>query len=219
MANTPFELYEEAYRLHYREKKIPDAVKIYEAIMREFPDSSECGYAFIQLQKIKANAVTAGLRSNGGNSLAVVACAVSCAAVLIAVTGLLFAFHELRAEHHRTTYAVATLSELQAGKIPAARKILDAMIKQYPDDILARELSLSVGSGEQLSGRISGDGPPAGDSSVKSPASDHSGAPGDTLQKKNQGSRAAKSASRVKAARPEPHADSSPLAPPDSSAR
>ncbi len=94
MANTPFELYEEAYRLHYRDKKIPDAVTMYEAIMREFPDSSECGYAFIQLQKIKANAVTAGLRRSGRNLLAIVACFAGCAALIVAAGGILVAFHE-----------------------------------------------------------------------------------------------------------------------------
>ena len=85
MANSPFELYEEAYQLHYREKKIPDAVKMYEAIMREFPDSSECGYSFIQLQKIKANAVTAKLanRDSGGKSLVVAACILGCAALIV----------------------------------------------------------------------------------------------------------------------------------------
>ena len=34
MADTPLELYEEAYRLHYHDKKIPEAVRMYETISR-----------------------------------------------------------------------------------------------------------------------------------------------------------------------------------------
>jgi hypothetical protein len=149
MANTPFELYEEAYRLHYREKKISDAVKIYEAVMREFPDSSECGYAFIQLQKIKANEVTTCLQAGGSgwDFPTLVAVFVGCAALLVSVAGTLIAFHELKAEHNRTDYAVVTLAELQAGNTEAADKNLVEMKKLYPNDVLARELSTCVAAG------------------------------------------------------------------------
>jgi hypothetical protein len=175
MANTPFELYEEAYRLHYSEKKIPDAVKMYEAIMREFPDSSECGYAFIQLQKIKANAVTAKLASGGvrGNSLMLIAYFAGCAALIVAVGGILVAFHELRAEHNRTTFAVTALAEVQAGRDQEARKILDEMKKRYTNDILARELLLCIAARESDTGRKSAEGMVESDSSAKlSPAVD-----------------------------------------------
>lgn len=207
MANTPFELYEEAYRLHYRDKKIPDAVTMYEAIIREFPDSSECGYAFIQLQKIKANAVTAGLRRSGGNSLAIVACFVGCTALIIAAGGIIGAFHELRAEHNRTTFAIATLAEMQAGKNQEARKILDEMGKRYPNDILARELSLCVASGGSLPGRNSAGDMAVSDSSAKPPSVMDKGTGfGETPAKKSPSAPVAKWVSRARPSRPDTHA-------------
>ena len=57
-ANSPLELYEKAYRLHYDEGRIPEACRVYKAIIDEFPDSNECGYAVIQLEKILAQNVT-----------------------------------------------------------------------------------------------------------------------------------------------------------------
>ncbi|MBD3347498.1 MAG: hypothetical protein GF401_20775 [Chitinivibrionales bacterium] len=58
MENSPLELYEKAYRLHYLENKLPEACKVYETIIREFPESNECGYSVIQLQKIQSNLVS-----------------------------------------------------------------------------------------------------------------------------------------------------------------
>jgi tetratricopeptide (TPR) repeat protein len=58
LANSPLELYEKAYRLHYDEGRVPDACRIYKEIINEFPDSNECGYAVIQLEKILAQKVS-----------------------------------------------------------------------------------------------------------------------------------------------------------------
>lgn len=57
MASSPLELYEKAYRLHYVENRIPAAVDLYKQLIKVFPDANECGYAVIQLQKIKAQSV------------------------------------------------------------------------------------------------------------------------------------------------------------------
>jgi hypothetical protein len=54
MENSPLELYEKAYRLHYVEHQIEDACRVYDQIIKTFPDSNECGYAAIQLQRIVA---------------------------------------------------------------------------------------------------------------------------------------------------------------------
>jgi hypothetical protein len=56
--NSPLELYEKAYRLQYEENKISEACRLYKAIIDEFPDSNECGYAVIQLEKLIAGAVS-----------------------------------------------------------------------------------------------------------------------------------------------------------------
>ena len=62
MEKTPLELYETAYKLHYVENRIAEAVKYYEALVKEFPDSDECGYAAIQLQKIKVSDIAEDLK-------------------------------------------------------------------------------------------------------------------------------------------------------------
>jgi hypothetical protein len=56
--NSPLELYEKAYRLHYDEGRIPEACRLYKAIVDGFPDSNECGYAVIQLEKVLAQSVS-----------------------------------------------------------------------------------------------------------------------------------------------------------------
>ena len=55
LENSSLEIYETAYRLHYIDKRIDEALKYYEVLIREFPDSNECGYAAVHIQKIKAN--------------------------------------------------------------------------------------------------------------------------------------------------------------------
>jgi hypothetical protein len=57
-ANTPLELYEKAYRLQYDENKVPEACRLYKVIIDEFPDSNECGYSVIQLEKLIAGAAS-----------------------------------------------------------------------------------------------------------------------------------------------------------------
>jgi tetratricopeptide (TPR) repeat protein len=63
METTPLELYETAYRFHYNENRLADAIAYYQRLIKEFPDSNECGYAVIQLQKIKAHDVADSLQS------------------------------------------------------------------------------------------------------------------------------------------------------------
>jgi hypothetical protein len=62
--NSPLELYETAYTLHYIDGNIPEACRMYKAIIDDFPNSNECGYAVIQLQKIQANDVAEGVRAS-----------------------------------------------------------------------------------------------------------------------------------------------------------
>jgi hypothetical protein len=75
--NSSLELYETAYKLHYSEGNIPEACRIYKALIDEFPNSNECGYAVIQLQKILASDVSdrmsAGKTSAGAKLFAAVA--------------------------------------------------------------------------------------------------------------------------------------------------
>jgi hypothetical protein len=146
MANTPLELYENAYRLHYHEKKIPEAIKVYEAIIRDFPDSNECGYAVIQLQKVKANDITKALKKGATTlyPLVIVAFMSSFIALLVAIVGTLFLFQQLRLEHHRSTLAIAALGKMYGGKTEEALKLIEEMKSFSSQDVLVSELSSDI---------------------------------------------------------------------------
>jgi len=139
MADTPLELYEEAYRLHYHDKKIPDAVKIYETIIRDFPDSNECGYAFIQLQKVKANDISKMLRKGPASlfPMIIIAFVTSLIALTIGIIGTVFMFQQLRQEHHRSTIALMALGKMYSGSNEFAYKLIDELRKNSSLDPLA----------------------------------------------------------------------------------
>jgi tetratricopeptide (TPR) repeat protein len=82
--NSSLELYEIAYKLHYSDGNIPEACRIYKALIDEFPNSNECGYAVIQLQKILANDVSDRVktgRKTTVTSILLVFCVLLCTAV------------------------------------------------------------------------------------------------------------------------------------------
>jgi hypothetical protein len=157
MADTPLELYEEAYRLHYHEKKIPEAARIYETIIRDFPDSNECGYAFIQLQKVKANDISKLLKKGPAAlyPMLIIAFMSSFIALIVAIIGTLFLFQQLRLEHNRTTLAIIALSNMSSGKVDYALKIIDEMKASSPLDILVSELSSDISAKKRSAGSSS----------------------------------------------------------------
>ncbi|MBD3347081.1 MAG: tetratricopeptide repeat protein [Chitinivibrionales bacterium] len=82
-ADTPLELYEKAYKLHYQEYKIAEACAIYRQLIEKFPDSRECGYAVIQLNKIESNKVAKRLLQSS-----TVSPRISYAALIIGIVSL-----------------------------------------------------------------------------------------------------------------------------------
>jgi hypothetical protein len=146
MANTPLELYEQAYHLQYHEKRISDAIKIYEAIIRDFPDSNECGYAVIQLQKVKAGEIARALKKGPTHMypLLIVAFMSSFIALLVALVGVLLLFQQVRLEHHRTTLTMAATGKMYCGKEEEALKILDELKSISRKDPLPIELSSDI---------------------------------------------------------------------------
>jgi hypothetical protein len=171
MANTPLELYEDAYRLHYHEKKIPEAIKVYEALIRDFPDSNECSYAVIQLQKVKATDITKALKKGATTlyPLIIVAFMSSFIALLVAIVGTLFLFQQLRLEHHRSTLAVAALGKMYGGKEEDALKLLEEMKSFSSQDVLVSELSADIANQQNSPSRSA---PPQGVSNVSPAPSD-----------------------------------------------
>jgi hypothetical protein len=52
--SSALQLYHTAYRTHYESGDIKEACRLYREIIRNFPDSNECAYSVIQLEKIGA---------------------------------------------------------------------------------------------------------------------------------------------------------------------
>jgi hypothetical protein len=125
-ANSPLELYEKAYRLQYDENKIPEACRLYKLIIDEFPDSNECGYAVIQLEKIIAGTMSERINvtSRWNTILAVVAIIVS----ILTLAGVLLAgsFFTKTANARISSLSLVSqaLAKLQVGKDKEALEIL-----------------------------------------------------------------------------------------------
>ncbi len=54
MTTTALDLYSDAYTKQYKEKDLEKACVIYKEIIQRFPESQECAYAGMQLEKIGA---------------------------------------------------------------------------------------------------------------------------------------------------------------------
>ncbi|MBD3322171.1 MAG: tetratricopeptide repeat protein [Chitinivibrionales bacterium] len=108
MKNSPLELYEKAYRLHYIDNKLPEACRIYESLIKEFPESNECGYAVIQLQKIQSNVVseTSARLKQGTHPLVVVTLMLN---LLVAIALVVLAGYYLNSKEQQLEY-VSSLS-------------------------------------------------------------------------------------------------------------
>jgi tetratricopeptide (TPR) repeat protein len=151
MESTPLELYETAYRFHYQESRIPDAVLYYQKLIREFPDSNECGYAVIQLQKIKAQDVAQGLHdeiasrpSPALHPLVPVTLIFS----VIASMMLGFAYQSLNKklslEKQRFTVALDAIGKISRRDDDGALQRLSELKNLCPDNIAPWELSADV---------------------------------------------------------------------------
>lgn len=90
MADSPLELYEKAYRAHYTDNDVSGARRIYESIIREFPETNEAGYSVIQLQKITAAQVGEGSETGpaGGGGVLM---AVSVVLNIVTLAAIVFA--------------------------------------------------------------------------------------------------------------------------------
>jgi tetratricopeptide (TPR) repeat protein len=127
LANSPLELYEKAYRLHYDEGRIPEACRVYKAIVDEFPDSNECGYAVIQLEKILAQKVSEriNISSRWVGVLAAISVVVSicCLAAAILISNM-FA-KTVHAGLSSASIVSQALGKMSVGKDKQALDLLD----------------------------------------------------------------------------------------------
>jgi tetratricopeptide (TPR) repeat protein len=145
MENSPLELYETAYRLHYAENKIPEALKYYEALIKEFPESNECGYAVVQIQKIKSNDVAASVAGKSRAHPLAVLSFLLCLLILVGIGGAWLALqNKLSVAQRQASLSVRALSNVILGNDNDALILLDEMKLLENTDITPYELSAHI---------------------------------------------------------------------------
>jgi hypothetical protein len=102
--SSALQLYHSAYRCQYELNDVPEACRMYREIIRHFPDSNECGYAVVQLEKIGANEVLKNLDVAPPNKiLPFVALAISLVALCIAGVALLLVLDKIQQSWYNVT--------------------------------------------------------------------------------------------------------------------
>lgn len=100
--SSALQLYHAAYRLHYEANDLKEASRLYREILRQFPESHECGYAVVQLEKIGAGEVMKMLgKTSLQQALPVVALLMSLIALIIACCALFLALNQNNATGYR----------------------------------------------------------------------------------------------------------------------
>ncbi len=152
MESTPLELYEKAYRLHYIENRPEAAVSYYQRLIKEFSDSNECGYAVIQLQKIKAEEVAAGLQSalNARNQnfylLLLIFISLAAAGMAFAASGIFYRSLVKRIEENKKILSLSlnAISKISNEEYDDAIKQLSELKDLYKGNILPWKLSAII---------------------------------------------------------------------------
>jgi tetratricopeptide (TPR) repeat protein len=146
IAHSALELYQRAYRLHYEERKINEAVEIYGRLIEAFPDSNVAAYASVQLQKINANKTSRQLRA-GRNHLSVVALVLAAVSLALAVAAVTYAsvvagrMQMQNAYHSALSLAVGSMS---AGMDSQALSMLSPLKSAARDDITPYALAAAI---------------------------------------------------------------------------
>jgi len=128
---SSLDMYEEAYTLHYQERKLAEARDLYDKIIEHFPDSDEAGYAVVQIGKIDAQSITRTTPSSRSRptrkavTTAVILSCVACIGVL-AGGGALFFFVR---QNQRTVQQLKTERESTRRQIVAVKLLLTAVGK------------------------------------------------------------------------------------------
>lgn len=146
MEKTPLEIYETAYRLHYIEDKVSEAVPYYESLIREFPESNECGYAAIQLQKIKSGNLVKELQKyrKGSPVISTIALIIGLLSVAGSSMGCYFLYNKMIINQKRATLAVSALGKMYRGEDDEALKVLTELKILVKEDITPFELSADI---------------------------------------------------------------------------
>jgi tetratricopeptide (TPR) repeat protein len=146
MEKTPLELYESAYKLHYIEKHTSEAIAIYEKLITEFPNSNECGYAAIQLQKIKTANILDEINENKSalHPLSMVAFLLSCLAILACGACVYYFKIQIKTEVKHRTVAVSALGKIISNTNDEALQLLSELKDMEKSSITPYELSAEI---------------------------------------------------------------------------
>ncbi|MBD3319643.1 MAG: tetratricopeptide repeat protein [Chitinivibrionales bacterium] len=126
-ADTPLELYEKAYKLHYQEYKIAEACAMYRELIDKFPDSQECGYAVVQLNKIESNKVAKRLLQSSTVSprISYAALTVSIVALVITISVIIIFSWEMNTAAERMEHSLAAVRN----SIDSTRQEIDHTVR------------------------------------------------------------------------------------------
>ncbi len=124
MENSSLELYETAYKLQYVDGNVPEACRIYKIIIDEFPDSNECGYAVIQLQKIQANDVADRIKTGGKPQTFPLIMAMTTVVCVIVLFFVLLSLKKVHSELQTLSLVSQALSIMYGGSDNDALEIL-----------------------------------------------------------------------------------------------
>ncbi len=126
---TPLEVYNQAYTFHYVENRIADACRLYKEIIREFPDSNECAYAAVQLEKIAAEEVAGKVKTGSGARSAVLWILVVINLLGLAGFGGLFWYYRRETSRHlrSVSQAMQQIERSSFERDRAIRGMLDTL--------------------------------------------------------------------------------------------
>jgi tetratricopeptide (TPR) repeat protein len=146
MEQSPLELYQKAYLLHYKERKVNEAVDIYQRLIKDFPDSNVSAYAVIQLQKIRANQASKELKHGRSGLSLPILLLFGLQFLFIAAAGSYYYYMVKPSQTHSEYQSALSLSvgKMAVGKDGEALEILMKLKTAATNDIVPYALSAEI---------------------------------------------------------------------------
>jgi hypothetical protein len=124
--SSALQLYHSAYRCHYELNDLAEACRLYREIIRQFPQSNECAYAVVQLEKIGANEVLKNLNIAPANKI------LPLAALIISVLALFIAGAALLLMLEKVQHSWYTITAPHYCSAAAEMRDIDTINAEYP---------------------------------------------------------------------------------------
>lgn len=121
--SSALQLYHSAYRCHYELGELAEACRLYREIIRQFPQSNECTYAVVQLEKIGAGEVLKNLDIAPANkAMPLITLIISLLALCIAGAALLLVLEKMQHSWYNISsphYCITSIKSPNNGAINA----------------------------------------------------------------------------------------------------